>query len=613
MLNHLTPYIIRTYHIIAVTPHIAYILDKSGISYSTPEDYIDLTAMNRIGSISNKKFDVFLNSVFSHITHPFLSTNPLKNFYFFQRLYTTITIGIKTIEAILEREKPDEVFYISNDDIDERSEEFIYRKKSIYSAILPLFSAHTTLHAIDTEPLPTPKNSEIVYNRITHDVFTQIVPWRKKENAQRTILFLDTKYNLKHLIDMCLKKDECNVLVWDLYRDNTWEVFFSNSDILNSHADIVNFRTTMIRLWSELASKTEFRSLFTIDTHDAWDVLKPHFEYFVTDSLQKSYANYHAIDRFHRTQPIDIILSSLTIPFAHTIETIFNWAHNNTVPTVTYQHGGGFGYVYRQAHNRTDFHQPDYFFGFGNGVKQYVEKHQLHTQVYPVGASMIEGKSEEKKSREQICRNLNLDPDKKIAGYIATGYYNVIHHNPGDLYPDHMYFSIQKQLFEFFRQHPDVQFLVKPYMREFGQITREYLITENIPNVIPVSMPIATLHSVADMYVLDFISTILLETIASGKPLVMYYNQHTCPLEPEALELLKKRVHYSEDFNSFCADFDRVISAIDTDQKCKNDEFFLSYIAPSKDGNSTARAYKALLTICEQHTILQNKTINSVL
>ncbi|MDV7399103.1 hypothetical protein RZS08_47275, partial [Arthrospira platensis SPKY1] len=111
---------------------------------------------------------------------------------------------------------------------------------------------------------------------------------------------------------------------------------------------------------------------------------------------------------------------------------------------------------------------------------------------------------------------------------------------------------------------------------------------------------------------LDFISTILLQAVASKKPIVMYYDQQTCPLEPDALALLKKRIHYSESFEQFAEDLKHVISSPD-DPLCANDEFYTSYIAPELDGKSTLRAYDALLDICQKHnTTHQHNTAETI-
>lgn len=593
--------------IIAVTPHIAFALDQRTIPYSTPENYIGLDEINRIGTACNEQFDTFHASVLRHITHPFFAEHPLLNIYYFQRLYTTITVAVRTLSAIISKEQPEEIMYMPNiGGNNEQNEEFIYWEKSLYAILLPLFSSKckiTPLFYENTVMLtPPPK---IVYNRVSPKVFTPIVPWHIKKTAQYNILILDLKYNLPYLIDICRNNPECNLFVLDLYGNSTWEIFFNNHEIITQNPDYIAIKNEMKILWESLEKNTFFKSLFSIGGLDTWIAFKPHIDYFITDSLPKSYVIHDAVSKLHAEHPIDCVVSSFTVPFIHSFETIFNWARQSSVPSVVYQHGGAFGYIFRQAHNRTDFHLPDYFFGFGDGVKQYAQKYCLRSTVIPVGSPMIESHASYSHSRTHLIERIpRFDHTKKTVGYISTAFHGTVHHNPSDIYPDHLYFELQKEMLELFRKTANVQFLIKTFPKRYSQITREYVLSLNAPNIIIADQSVQELHALVDVYVLDFISTILLQTIASKKPVVMYYDQRTCPLEPDALKLLKKRIHYSESFEQFAEDLKYVLSSPD-DPFCSNDEFYTSYIAPELDGKSGLRAYNALLDICKKYKRIQ--------
>ena len=601
-LEKIYPEILNLYTVIAITPHVGYELDKKGVFYKTPDDYITLERLTEFGKEICAETDVFISKLKSFFTPPFFYYYETKNYYLFCRLLITVLSRLEIVKLIIKREQPDEIYYEPNSPyIKDTNEFFYFRQKSIYSELIPIAAKknNITLKECYENKVKPQQTSKILFNRISKSVYNHAVQSKTVNHKDtKTVLFLDSANNNKALYEEVVRRGECTVLHWDMYTDNTWDVFFSSEDMFEKKSDIAEFKGIMDGIWDDLSQNKEFKKLFVFGEFDLWDVLKDHFNYYVTEFIPKSYVAYCAFEKMIKKKKIDAVVASVITAKTYINETIITLANKHGIPTVLHQHGGFMGYVNKIMYNKTELTIPKYYFGFGQGLADYVRNHNLPVEVCPVGSSLIEAQCADLPDRKTICELIGIDPSKKIVGYVPTALLGKQYYTPGSVYPDHMYFSMLKRLFNFFRQYEDVQFVVKPYNTEHNRLISRYVKEQKFFNIKTISNNIRHLNSIVDMYVLDLGSTILLEAIASGKPVLYMHNQLVCPIENGSLELLRKRVHLSEKWQDFTSDFDSLIINPEKDRKCHHDEFFKRYVNPDINQKSFDRAYNALMDIC---------------
>ena len=106
------------------------------------------------------------------------------------------------------------------------------------------------------------------------------------------------------------------------------------------------------------------------------------------------------------------------------------------------------------------------------------------------------------------------------------------------------------------------------------------------------------LESVLDLanaFIVDSPSTPLLSLVATDKPFILYAENSTFRMVPEAAKLLKKRATLADTEDQFFAEVERFLAEQDwTLPKPVNDEFLKAYCTYTGDGLSADRCAKFL-------------------
>ena len=283
-------------------------------------------------------------------------------------------------------------------------------------------------------------------------------------------------------------------------------------------------------------------------------------------------------------------------------------------------HYGGFlGYCVLPFHERYDLADADYFICNGEGAVKTLERPSPLTfwnpnvkraKPFAVGAPWIEDlvkgqrKNKAKNDDSERCvrqgNHKTGDHADRTIMYIMSAlvgdnrYLGYVHH------PEIWYWKLQRELVKRMSRFPDVRVLLKPPMRDrYPQIRNPLFdwMERNRPQNIEV-MGDVRLESVLDLanaFIVDSPSTPLLSLVATDKPFILYAENSTFRIVPEAAKLLKKRATLADTEDQFFAEVERFLAEQDwTLPKPVNDEFLKAYCTYTGDGLSADRCAKFL-------------------
>jgi hypothetical protein len=167
---------------------------------------------------------------------------------------------------------------------------------------------------------------------------------------------------------------------------------------------------------------------------------------------------------------------------------------------------------------------------------------------------------------------------------------------PYDGYPANIYFKWQRELVDLFSKY-DEQFLVKlPYKEGVKNPLSDYIQDKGIKNCRVLTVPLTEILHIADLFIIDYPSTALLQALTTDKKVVLFTHLLYQPLFPKALEVLKKRVLFSNDYEEFLKIVSDVLERKDfSPLKNPDEEFMREYGNCLVDDNNGKKAAKRIV------------------
>jgi len=244
------------------------------------------------------------------------------------------------------------------------------------------------------------------------------------------------------------------------------------------------------------------------------------------------------------------------------------------IPIVTYQEGGGAGYLDWPLFD-LDTDWSDYFLVYGDGVAEspYVDKKKAH--VIPVGSLYLGevGKNIVRAEREDATEEIYL-----ILDNIKTGTWQHYPYNGGSFFQAYRH---QLKIIDMLKEASEGRFVLKT-VKGREDLYGEAAAHDDRMRI--ETKPLAAVLHRAAAFILDYPSTVLQECLQTDKPIALILNSDYVKFEPRALELLKKRAYVTFDYD----EFSEVLKMIHRDLKngnpmVKNREFLIAYCCPEYD------------------------------
>ena len=277
-------------------------------------------------------------------------------------------------------------------------------------------------------------------------------------------------------------------------------------------------------------------------------------------------------------------------------------ARNSHIPVVTWQHGAYVAATHPIV-NYIDLMSSDVHFAFGEGVvKNHAEAaKRFGTQIVPIGSSSLEALYRAPKPNK-AKKIVGLTPGKKVLLYVTTNFYqNNLYISYPPPFSDNQFWRTQRAILDVLAKHDDYTAIVKtfpsPLYRE--PPVRSYANEKGFKNCqfVKDECTFTDLLPIADLLVIDFLSTPLLEALTTSKP-IFVCTEHL-HLDTQAQKLLEQRAFCYSELKKMVSALDKYLSEgkAEKDVDLNNREFLKAYGASSQARGSSARAAKMLKKI----------------
>jgi len=260
-------------------------------------------------------------------------------------------------------------------------------------------------------------------------------------------------------------------------------------------------------------------------------------------------------------------------------------AKSLSIPVVTYQEGGGAGYLDWPLFN-VDTQLSDFFLVYGKGVVEspYIEKRKA--KVIPVGSIYLE---QIKKSMLVTTKRASPSGIYVILDIIKTNAWQHYPYNGG-------YFSQayrhQSKIIESLKKIGHEGFILKTIKGREGLYSSMFDIKDQIPIE---TKPLASLLHNASAFVLEYPSTVLQECLLTDKPIALLFNKASVMFDDRALELLKRRVRVASEYGEFPVVLEALIEDVRRgNPMTKNNDFLMNYCIMEKSRENVYNLFRSL-------------------
>jgi len=616
--------------VIALDPASEYALERSKVAHSIPDEYCSEEHLNEVGIGNFEKVERFCDHADQWLSD---HCEPVKtyglrparyNYFALKRLFDAMTVRLALLEAILQKERPEEVWYFSDAE-GGGFDHNLFFEESIYLKLIPL--ACCSLQ-IDSKKLDRP------ISRPNHckGTLSRSVPWARWWRVVRTLVDRPVVFAgscLKRwreteapavLIDdlgaddillvasQLVKHTEWRLLNWRPGRDQVIGLCPPAISQVGCKAEreavLTGLRIKVEELWRGLSQDEAFRSYLVWGKVKFGNVLESRLRYVFTTLLVEIVARYmSARTVIGRFRPVLVLFSQIVHYWQHALAAA---AREEGIPVVGYQHGA-LGERFAPILYYIDCREPDYLLLYGEGVQRFMERNYPQAAMaIPVGSPRLDRLSQSQPAgkRTALCRRWGLNPERRIVVYCPTFVYgNQLY--VSYCYPrsDSYYFKVQRRIVEVFREFPSVLLVVKEHHETSGSFPlRKCIQEQGFTNCLffKNEASFGELLPLADTFILDSPTTTFLEILTTNKPVFVLNNWFRW--NEDALALVKERAEFSQDIDDFVALLRMHLRRDWTVRgESISDAFLKRFGTHLGDGQSAERAASALRNIYRRH------------
>lgn len=252
-----------------------------------------------------------------------------------------------------------------------------------------------------------------------------------------------------------------------------------------------------------------------------------------------------AIQYFNEREPIMALVGSAD---SHDRQLIQKAAHSTGVPVAGFQHGGAYGYIDTPVHY-TDL-KNDYFCTFGQGVTETMDRianeNGLPAEPLTLGISLLRSGHDTQRIAKIDRGGARLNGQSDSLLYVATSLLGHRLTGPHYWYSDVVYYHHQTQMADVLASLAGLDIKFKPHYKDRvkNPIRRYIQDQEYNINVID-DTPLVEVLPDADLVVIDYPSTTLLEAMIMRKPTI-YLDLGWVRWVPEAKRRLEDSIEFLE-------------------------------------------------------------------
>lgn len=580
----------NTSYIVALTPLVAYELDKAGIQYSILENhYDDTTFLKEKEAYFNDqlawfgKFDNFLFDIF-----PESKTENLKlatsHYFYLKSMVDSIILRCKIIDIFINKVKPDSIVYVSRswkeDLIGSAEYPLLFRKsQSLFSRLMPMFSEKYNIgfHRIILRQATNSKSIHHEYINFLSRIKNGFMGSKYVKNLWQ---YYKT-FSISDIFPKSFKYHKFNVLflktpgfVKDIMKDAQKEgygVYYKRGDEIIKQS--FPYHKVMGRIYSNisLAPKYDINNFpKEIETNilgwindycgiNVSSILLPRLDYFINNFCPQLLSLIDKYIEFYNDNQIDIVFTPHLVSVDE-YSAIIATKYSGETKSACLQHGdSAFASTMYDIGEFLPFYL---YFATNDEMEEYI-KHRIKLRNFNITVFQYP-------NRYKILQKLNK-PKKKQNNHLAPKtlvYVPKMYHWDNTFWcesrvPDTWYFSWQKELINFFSSMEDFNFIWKaiPASNEIYDPIPTLINDRGYKNIKYATEPFAKWIKKTDLVLLDYPSTALYEAAVSGLPVMSLYYAPFNVVRESAIKLFGRSLQAFSSFTEGIAKVDDFLNS----------------------------------------------------
>lgn len=624
--------------IIAVTPEIDYLCNKSDVKYIPLEELFSWKKLNRIGCSNNENIeelcDAFDEIIKSSLPgYPYIDVLSLRaNYHSLKIYFDSLIHRLVPIIQAFEKYKPSKIICFKNFEYQLTSTNFMERSNNLLSSLIVPLVLKT--YNCDVVWISMQSNCNTAFNdknlsrtelliqihKIRSYIRSIVTKSKLYKNIIRTVFFILQKRIISSYLSHSLNMDLSNkpILISNITHENLADIVYlywrnefgchvfdySIFDLsYKIYRKFLNFTSKRIalQLWENFENNELLMKHYIINNVNLKQIITKFLRLMTINDIGYMLSRIPAI-----VQGMELLKNKAAVIMTggmvfdnYTIARLCTKYH---IPIFSVHYGSGSGFAARPTHDRYDLADFDVFVVNGVGSRaayqypdkiSYWRKDRKRAKPIAVGALWLDdfiekyrnhnnGKSQVVRHRKRLMYvTQSLNGDLRYLGYVFP--------------PEIWYYKFQIRFFDFISQYKDVELLVKfPPRNRYPQINNpalNWLKENNCKNItIMQDSRFEDVYDIADAYFIDSPGTSLQYMAVTDKPIIVYSDKSIYKFTPSAAKSIGKRGYYTDSEESLFAFFKTFLIKNDwAISQPVNDEFSRKYNTHKNDGKSSER------------------------
>jgi hypothetical protein len=515
--------------------------------------------------------------------------------YWLKIMFDSLNIRISTLEWALQNWRPRRVLIPTGESVQQRFGWDLTYRDSLYPSVLQHIAKRigTETAIIGSSRLAAPLESvtAIDFARFTNFLKTQSVSLVR--GIGRWITALNTDFSTHDALIVSREYDLAPV--WALaskqhIRLASWESLVNRLRPVIKSAACYEARGWMATIWCNIHNSEEFRQPSQPRGYDLWSMVRARLHFWWHVLIPQQWAVYKTVlCSFKTSLPRSVVVSRVN---DHVERAVFSAMRTLGIPTYIYQHGGFVGWCECLGWDSSDLLHTQYELTYGRAVSEYFmarreRSNQRLAHPLSVGSSRLDALRKQIRTTRRHRRPVVLLVPNLIPG-------NDRYLDCGNL-PDVTESEIQAAMVSVAHDFPQYDFVFKtfPNQADTPAVKLAGRQGSNCRVVFKAKLPI--LMAKADLIVLSFPSTALLEALLTDRPILVLADRRSIRLLREARAALSKRVILAESAEEFLESLRKLLLQGAFPPILHPDQSFLEmYGTYINDGNSAQRVLEAV-------------------
>jgi len=607
-----------------------YELEKRNVPYKIPEDYYDSQELFQIGTCNYQKVEGICSIIDNNVQKacPIFRELSIKpaffSLYHLKTAYDAVTSCLFQLLKMIGAEKPDVIFAYTTNSYpfgipEEARYLFFDNRESIYAHLLGLAGWKMPVvllpHVGQPEEVYTRrKNHHGLSNKLKSRVtgWLQLHPellalavafrkggWRGFFNGLKVRLPVNENIPVL-LLGGGYNWDDCKEELRSAGVGPVFTILDNLEHWLREPSSNKVDCEDVLDTWNELQLDDEFHRLFALNGIDFFPILEERLRFLVERLPSACLKAYQETAELLKSRRIGALLARTL--YTCTAHATAQAAHNLGVPVIVWQHGSG-GYTYQLFVNYNDLMSADVYFVFGEGVVEHYggQARRSGTQLVPVGSASLDVLAQRLRLTNNN-RSIRLEPGKKVVLYVVPAFAQNTPYISLPPFSDNHCWHTQQAILDVLARYKGYQVVVKLPSNPIGKsdllslYAREKLY-ENCQSITD-ECSFKDLLPLADVVVIDFPMTTLLESLTTNKP-VFVVMKHLC-LFPEACRMLSRRAVCADEPLELVESLKKYLTTGIYPADINDNTFLKSYGTHLDDGYSSERAVEEVLRVIKE-------------